>query len=470
MENIISEEKIQKELDIIDKRNGLSEKDKELARGDIIAGIDTSVIIRYLKKDYSYERKKNISIMLRLKLPQDYVLGKYLDKKFTEESIIASLQWIAEGIDPLYVDRNNTDRTKLARLGDYWLIKKRMLETQKAEEQTEEAEETSDGLIRNPESENEDESITESTEIEKAMDVETQNSDEKEDDNPTEKTEEKLTDSENESALEEKNNTQKMSVVPQNTVITNGFTFEQMKELINMINGGSNEQKMHGVVSDEVSEPKQPQADVLTEERLQAIVSAAMKQTIEEAKKQTLEEINKEISELRREADESKKSENALRNEFEKQNKETANRMKNYFDKIEMLRDKPEEDKHMNDSESDSEKTEDNLEITGYIMPLKDKSGNVVGVMPVEIERKKTSGIGCLLGILGFKKKSQQSLVRMVISGELNKAQLGHIVGAMKKGLSEGQLIDLIESKVAAEKMPEIIEIALLEKNMGYAY
>ena len=275
------------------------------------------------------------------------------------------------------------------------------------------------------------------------------------------------------------------AAVSQNTVI-NGFTFEQMMELFSYMNSNanSNVQKMYDAAPAEVEKP-------VSEDKIQAIVAAAMKQTIEEAKKQTLEEISKqrtldvdktvkaeskstdiniddirkEISELRREADENKKTENALRNELEEKSKETAERMKDYYEMFRNLKANPEEDKVETSEEHNSK-----LSTSGYMVPLKDSNGNIVGTMPVEIERRKSNGLGGLFGLLGFKKKSQQSLVRMVISGELNKAQLSHIVGAMKKGLSEGQLTDLIESKVPAEKMPEIIEIALLEKSMGYAY
>ena len=141
--------------------------------------------------------------------------------------------------------------------------------------------------------------------------------------------------------------------------------------------------------------------------------------------------------------------------------------MNDYFERFKALQDKTEE---KNTVETQEESAAGSLSPSGYMVPLKDTNGNIVGTMPVEIERRRSNGIGGLFGLLGFKKKSQQSLVQMVISGELNKAQLSHIVGAMKKGLSEGQLTDLIESKVPAEKMPEIIEIAMLEKSMGYAY
>ena len=55
-----------------------------------------------------------------------------------------------------------------------------------------------------------------------------------------------------------------------------------------------------------------------------------------------------------------------------------------------------------------------------------------------------------------------------MIAGELSAEQLNHIVTAIKSGLTEEQLCNLIENKVPAEKMPQIIQIAMLENKMGY--
>ena len=67
-----------------------------------------------------------------------------------------------------------------------------------------------------------------------------------------------------------------------------------------------------------------------------------------------------------------------------------------------------------------------------------------------------------------MKKRSRRSMMQMAISGELSKEQLIQIVNAIKCGLSETQLCNLIENKVPAERMPQIIEIAKLENEMGY--
>ena len=485
-EFVINEAKIKEDLEYLDNVNGLTKDDKKMARCDLIAGIDRLLLRKYYKRNVSQTRKKIISFLLRAGAPES-VIDKYLDKKIKEEKISQAVRYITEGVPAQYVDLHFND-SLFPRLSEYWLYEQNLLKIKKEKEEAENKI-TPDGLIRTEETEvpveDKSDEMVEPVENEKEDES---TKDENDDDSKAEViTGETVTEVE----AEEKNDSKSdegikpEAAVSQNTVI-NGFTFEQMMELFSYMNSNanSNVQKMYDAAPAEVEKP-------VSEDKIQAIVAAAMKQTIEEAKKQTLEEISKqrttdvdiavktesklsdiniddirkEISELRREADENKKTENALRNELEEKSKETAERMKDYYEMFRNLKANPEEDKVETSEEQNSK-----LSTSGYMVPLKDSNGNIVGTMPVEIERRKSNGLGGLFGLLGFKKKSQQSLVRMVISGELNKAQLSHIVGAMKKGLSEGQLTDLIESKVPAEKMPEIIEIALLEKSMGYAY
>ena len=485
-EFVINEAKIKEDLEYLDNVNGLTKDDKKMARCDLIAGIDRLLLRKYYKRNVSQTRKKIISFLLRAGAPES-VIDKYLDKKIKEEKISQAVRYITEGVPAQYVDLHFND-SLFPRLSEYWLYEQNLLKMKKEKEEAENKI-TPDGLIRTEETEvpleDKSDEMVEPVENEKEDES---TKDENDDDSKAEViTGETVTGVE----AEEKNDSKSdegikpEAAVSQNTVI-NGFTFEQMMELFSYMNSNanSNAQKKHDTVPYESEKP-------VSEDKIQAIVAAAMKQTIEEAKKQTLEEISKqrtldvdktvkaesksadiniddirkEISELRREADENKKTENALRNELEEKSKETADRMKDYYEMFRNLKANPEEDKVETSEEQNSK-----LSTSGYMVPLKDSNGNIVGTMPVEIERRKSNGLGGLFGLLGFKKKSQQSLVRMVISGELNKAQLSHIVGAMKKGLSEGQLTDLIESKVPAEKMPEIIEIALLEKSMGYAY
>jgi hypothetical protein len=82
------------------------------------------------------------------------------------------------------------------------------------------------------------------------------------------------------------------------------------------------------------------------------------------------------------------------------------------------------------------------------------------------MEKIKRKGIYLLVGRLGFEKKSKQDLVKLVAEEKLVAEQLIEIQNAMKKGLTEEQLVTLINNGVSAEQMREIIEIAVLENNM----
>lgn len=102
-----------------------------------------------------------------------------------------------------------------------------------------------------------------------------------------------------------------------------------------------------------------------------------------------------------------------------------------------------------------------------YQVPVIDRNGQVVQHVQLERSARKTSGVAGILGALMFKKRSRADIVRLVASGDLAPAQLVQIKSAIEKGLKEDQLIELINNNVSAEKMKEIIEIAVLENSMN---
>ena len=101
-----------------------------------------------------------------------------------------------------------------------------------------------------------------------------------------------------------------------------------------------------------------------------------------------------------------------------------------------------------------------------YTVPMVDSYGRVVQTLPIERTEKKTSGITNLFSKLGIKKKSRQDIVKLVASGDLVPDQLVQLKSAIERGLTESQLVELINNNVSAEKMKEIIEIAVLENAM----
>ena len=104
-----------------------------------------------------------------------------------------------------------------------------------------------------------------------------------------------------------------------------------------------------------------------------------------------------------------------------------------------------------------------------YQIPVVDGTGNVVQRLPIErsVRKSSNSGVASLFARLSFKKKSRADIVKLVASGDLVPAQLVQIKSAIEKGLTETQLIELITNNISAEKMKEIIEIAVLENSMA---
>lgn len=103
----------------------------------------------------------------------------------------------------------------------------------------------------------------------------------------------------------------------------------------------------------------------------------------------------------------------------------------------------------------------------GYSIALMDGNTAIIPTIPVERTTKKTSGVIGLFSKLVMKKRSGQDLIKLIAAKELTPEQLFQIRSAMEKGLTEGQLSELIRNKISAEQMKEIIEIAVLENSMG---
>lgn len=83
-----------------------------------------------------------------------------------------------------------------------------------------------------------------------------------------------------------------------------------------------------------------------------------------------------------------------------------------------------------------------------------------------EVVDRRDTGLAAMLGRFARKEKVHQDMVGLVANGNLSTEQLAMIRVAMEKGLKEEQIHQLITSRVPAEQMKEIIEIAVLENKM----
>ena len=84
------------------------------------------------------------------------------------------------------------------------------------------------------------------------------------------------------------------------------------------------------------------------------------------------------------------------------------------------------------------------------------------------MERKDRENVmGSMFSRIFLKKK--MDIVKLLAKKDLLPEQLVQIRSAIEKGLSEKQLLVLINSKIPAEQMEEIISIAVYENKMKEA-
>jgi len=101
----------------------------------------------------------------------------------------------------------------------------------------------------------------------------------------------------------------------------------------------------------------------------------------------------------------------------------------------------------------------------GYQAAVLDQNGKVVQLIPVEYTKKKEKPaiLSQLFSRLFFHRKLD--MVKLLTEKHLEPEQLVQIRSAIEKGLTEKQLLTLINSKIPAEQMEEIIGIAVYENN-----
>lgn len=95
-----------------------------------------------------------------------------------------------------------------------------------------------------------------------------------------------------------------------------------------------------------------------------------------------------------------------------------------------------------------------------------DKDGRAVRFVPVECMGRKDKGgiMRVMLSRLFFKKKTD--IVKLLSEKDLSPEQLVQVRNAIEKGLSEKQLLVLVNSGIPTEQMEEIINIAVYENKM----
>lgn len=170
------------------------------------------------------------------------------------------------------------------------------------------------------------------------------------------------------------------------------------------------------------------------------------------------------IARLRNEMDVIRKEKDRLEKRTEEMEKEAVVNSNEAKQQEITMTDKKEETTHMVQAEV---KQEAPVFLTfpgvGYNVAVLDGNGKVVSFMPVERmePKKEKSPVSALFSRLAFKKKID--IVKLVAEKDLEPKQLVQIRSAIEKGLSEDQLLMLINNQIPAEQMEEIINIAVYE-------
>ena len=235
---------------------------------------------------------------------------------------------------------------------------------------------------------------------------------------------------------------------------------EQIKSVVEKIEF---QEKRYDALNEKLKELQTAGQDAKIQNNL--LNQLAEKDSMLEKQQDELNEARGTIARLRNEMDAIRKERDRLEKRTEKMEKEAATKGSNTVTEPEVaVADKKEEAKSMVQAEVKQEvPVISSFPGVGYNVAVLDGNGKVVSFMPVErMERKRErSTMSAIFSRLAFRKKID--IVKLVAEKDLEPKQLVQIRSAIEKGLSEDQLLVLINNQIPAEQMEEIINIAVYE-------
>lgn len=234
---------------------------------------------------------------------------------------------------------------------------------------------------------------------------------------------------------------------------------EQIKSVVEKIEF---QEKRYDALNEKLKELQTAGQDAKIQNNL--LSQLAEKDSMLEKQQNELNEARGTIARLRNEMDVIRKERDRLEKRTEEMEKEAVVNSNEAKQPEDTMTDKKEETKHMVQAEVKQEAPVfPAFPGIGYNVAVLDGNGKVVSFMPVErMERKRErSTMSALFSRLAFKKKID--IVKLVAEKDLEPKQLVQIRSAIEKGLSEEQLLVLINNQIPAEQMEEIINIAVYE-------
>ena len=233
------------------------------------------------------------------------------------------------------------------------------------------------------------------------------------------------------------------------------YAKELMQQIHEVVEKIACQEKRYDALNEKLKEIGTAGQDAQIQNNLLAQLSE--KDGILEKQQNELNEARVEIARLHGEIEEIRKERKALEEQVKKAGR------------AEPEQKKPEKEKEPEkQAESSASGAPDTALYPGieYHAAVVDKDGRVVRFVPVERMKRKDRGsvMSSMFSRLFFKKKTD--IVKLLTEKDLSPEQLVQVRGAIEKGLSEKQLLVLINSKIPAEQMEEIINIAVYENKM----
>lgn len=239
-----------------------------------------------------------------------------------------------------------------------------------------------------------------------------------------------------------------------------GYAEELLEQIKTVVEKIEFQEKRYDALNEKIKELKTAGQDAEIQNNLLAQLSE--KDGLLEKQQNELNDARATIARLRNEMDSIKKEREALEKRTEELEKEVA--VRNSRAEVE-----PEKTSEpVKETVQQAEKKREaplypQIPGAGYNVAVMNEKGQIVSVLPVErMERKKENRtVTNFFSRLAFKKKID--IVKLVAENDLEPKQLVQIRSGIEKGLSEEQLLVLINNQIPAEQMEEIINIAVYE-------
>lgn len=236
---------------------------------------------------------------------------------------------------------------------------------------------------------------------------------------------------------------------------------EQIKEAVAKINF---QEKRYDALNEKLKELQTARQDTQVQNNL--LSQLAEKDILLEKQQNEINEARVALARLRNELDATGKERNILEKKIEEmeQQEKSVDQPKNHEEVSHKAKHYVEVAGKQTDNRMETEaSTVQPIFPVEYQAALVDKSGRIIQMVPVErTARKKDRGaLTSLFSRVCFKKRTD--IVKLVAERGLEPKQLVQIRNAIEKGLTEQQLMVIINNQIPAEQMEEIINIAVYE-------